>query len=255
MTTLQTIPSNVNLLYSPYAESPYTVGILHPKIVLTELELTDQDKNFIVMHELRHVKNKDNFKLLIIELLICVYWWFPFIYLYRKEVKENIEMDVDFQLVKNQSKVFYKNYSECLISVENKLHYCGSKRFITNFVLLENDILKKRINFLVAEYKIRQLPRALVAVLIIVPFLATSVIFEATYDYTPETEGTFIVDPKNKDDYVLKANNKYYLIIDGKLMGVLKNAEYIKDEELQRLPIKSPHEVPTKIMSQINSSK
>lgn len=241
------IPQNVQMYYSDIPGSPYSVGILKPGIVFSDLDLDVKTQQFIVAHELKHIRNFDNLKKYFIEFLVCIYWWFPLIYLFRKEVDSIIEINVDYQMVKNKPSDVYFQYTDCLIAVAKKLEESIVRRsdyrkncsniHYSNFVIFEGNTLTRRINFLLEEYPVRPTPWILKILLIVLPLMITSVIIEPYYEKTNLTNGTFSIKP-DATTYILKVNNKYYLIVNRKKEIELKNFKKIKDKEIKNLPIR-----------------
>lgn len=236
----KSIPHNTKLYYLPINSTPFNIGIFHPKIIFTKLQLSSSQKQIILQHEIQHVKNHDNLKLYLIELLTCVYWWFPFIYIFKKQIREIIEMNVDFQIVHHTSRTFYQSYTKCLIDVYKKISNNQLEDFNSNFVINEDETLKHRIHFLLAEYKIKQTFWLFKIILIILPLALTSIIIEPFYKETEKTKGTFAIDAKNPKNYILKVKNKFYLIIEGKMVAKIPNPKKVKNmKAFQSLPIKT----------------
>lgn len=91
----QLIPNNIVLNYLNKTESPFVLGILKPRIVFSEVTLSVEEQAYIVQHELNHIKNHDVLKKYLVNLLVSFYWWFPLIYLFRKQVTIILEMESD----------------------------------------------------------------------------------------------------------------------------------------------------------------
>ena len=60
-----------------------------------EIDLHSQMGQQIWRHELYHIQAKHSWDLLFVELLICVFWFNPFLYAYRKEIKTVQEFQAD----------------------------------------------------------------------------------------------------------------------------------------------------------------
>lgn len=68
----------------------------------------------ILIHEACHVKQKHSWDLIIIEVLICVFWINPLIYIYRKFIKQNHEYLAD-DYVLSKKPTDFKNYQHLLL--------------------------------------------------------------------------------------------------------------------------------------------
>ncbi|TCP24352.1 BlaR1 peptidase M56 [Tenacibaculum skagerrakense] len=71
----------------------------------------NKDKHIIIEHEKKHVDYLHTFDLLLTELFIVVFWFNPFVYLYRKSLKSIHEYQVDNELLTHQNinKIDYLN--------------------------------------------------------------------------------------------------------------------------------------------------
>lgn len=232
----KSLPSNVQINYLPLARTPSTMGVFHCKIIFTKLNLSDWEKEVILKHEMQHIKNHDNLKLYLIEFLACIYWWFPFIYLFKRQIKEIIEMNVDFQVVQNYTSSFYQRYTNCLLTVYDKISQRPLTQFNSNFILTEDDTLKNRIIFLLTEPKVKQTCWLFKVILIALPLALTSVIVEPHFSNSSKTAGTFTIDSHNPETYILQVKRNYYLIIKGKMVGKIAKS-VIHSSEIN-LPIK-----------------
>lgn len=243
------IPQKIKLYYSKLPNSPYTFGVIRPGIVFSNLKLSVDDQRFIVGHELEHIRRHDNFKKYVIEILVCIYWWYPLIYLFRREVNSIIEINIDYQMIKNKNSKIYFDYTECLIKVAKQLknftfHSKLQKEIyknsnLSNFVLFQENTLTRRINFLLEEYPVKQTSWALKILLVILPLIITSVIIEPYYDKTKLTEGTFNLKKDQNETFILKDKETYYLIVKGKNLGKIKDFTKLKkDSSFKKLPMK-----------------
>ncbi len=67
----------------------------------------------VLQHEMIHSKQWHTFDILIIELLNCVFWFNPFVWLYKRQIRENHEFIADDQVI--QSGVDITTYSNTII--------------------------------------------------------------------------------------------------------------------------------------------
>lgn len=232
------VPSNVQLNYLPLARTPSTIGVFHCKIIFTKLNLSDWEKEVILKHEMQHIKKHDNLKLYLIEFLICIYWWFPLIYLFKRQVREIIEMNVDFQLVHRGNPGFYQSYTKCLLTVYDKISQRTPTQFNSSFILTEDDTLKNRLIFLLTEPKIKQTFWLLKVALVTLPLTLTSVIVEPYFSNSSKTKGTYTLDSRDPETYILQVKQNYYLIAKGKMLGKINNFRILKSPQIKHLPIK-----------------
>lgn len=235
------IPEQVKLLYLPIRVSPFTLGVMQPKIVLPKIQLTPTEQENIIKHELCHIRSYDVLKRYIIELLVCIYWWLPLIYLFRSQVNQIIEMNVDYQMVKKGSKTEYSKYVHSLMSVASLIatQPQNSQFNFPQFTINEQPTLEDRIFFLLEGYNVRHTSLVFKVVLVLLPLLITSVIIEPEHYDRKDMEGTYSVIPSSHKNYILKKGDKYYLIVKGKNAGRLPNYTGAKDPKLKQLPVRS----------------
>ncbi|MGY3751148.1 M56 family metallopeptidase, partial [Vagococcus acidifermentans] len=106
------------IVYCNNIQSPMVTGILKKYILLPDLNYTDQQMRHIIIHELQHIKNFDIYIELLLEILVITYWWFPPIYLLKRQVELITEMRVDKQVMDLLDPNEYMDYIETLIFVK-----------------------------------------------------------------------------------------------------------------------------------------
>jgi len=221
--------------------SPFVTGILKPRIFLPTY-ITDKDiESNILNHEALHIKNHDLLKKLLLELIECIYWWFPLIYTFKKQSNLIIEMSIDQQVTEHMNSKDYFQYVDSLVSVskasnlQKKVSTFNKDRLISNFTISENNSLSNRIKLLLSEYEYKHTSKYILSLILFLPLLLTSTIFEP-YSASPQKiESTKAIN-KDSNDYVLKKKNHYYLIIGGENMGKISN---LNDESIKGLPIRN----------------
>ena len=75
--------------------SPYVSGLLSPKIHIPEgLNLTEGEYEAVLAHEKEHIRFKDNWARLLLELIEALFWWVPTRGLHRR-IEEGQEVGAD----------------------------------------------------------------------------------------------------------------------------------------------------------------
>lgn len=133
-------------------ESPCTIGIIEPKILLPTARLTSSQTQYVIAHELQHIQRHDCLKSLLIEIIGCLYWCFPPIYILQNQIRELREMKVDKDVVRHQSSDFYFGYIECLIEMAKSVDSTKNAQFNTSFVGSSRRILNQRVGLLLEGY-------------------------------------------------------------------------------------------------------
>ena len=143
-----TIGKKYTVMVSDLVKSPMIFGfnniIFLPDIVLSEKEI----KN-VLYHEIQHIKNHDTFIKLIINALVVVYWWFPPIYSFRRNINSFLEVRVDDQVTSKMSSEERLDYAATLISIQKKIKSKDNNFSTSVFFINDSDnILSFRINYL-----------------------------------------------------------------------------------------------------------
>lgn len=115
------------LCISENCSSPYIFGLASSTIVLPEesLTLSDQDLFYILKHEWQHHLGKDVAVKLLIEILRCIMWWNPLIYLLRHNLNQTLELKCDIGVVRTLTPEQRIHYAETLLHV---LLLCGQDK-------------------------------------------------------------------------------------------------------------------------------
>ena len=134
------------VMISSIVNSPMVFG-LKKIIFLPNVEFTDKELHNIVYHELQHIKNQDIYIKVFINILTMIYWWFPPIYLLRKNIDLFLEIRVDDQVTRKMSTESRLCYTESLINVQRKVKKERNKGYVfSTFINDSSNILSYRIH-------------------------------------------------------------------------------------------------------------
>ena len=113
-------------------KTPLTFGILRPKIILQDHILADEKLlDHVLIHELMHIKKFHILLTHLINIVACLYWYNPFLWLSLKYIDQDIEINCD-KLVVQQLGDTIKNRKEYCMSMLKLLEI---KSNTNNFVL------------------------------------------------------------------------------------------------------------------------
>lgn len=116
-------------------KTPLTFGILKPKIILQDHILADEKLlDHVLIHELMHIKKFHILLNHLVNIVACLYWYNPILWLSLKYIDQDIEINCD-KLVVQQLGDTIKNRKEYCMSML-KLLEIGSNT--NNFVLKLN---------------------------------------------------------------------------------------------------------------------
>jgi len=95
--------------------SPMLIGFFDSVILLPEKEISDDDLENIIRHELTHYKRKDIWVNLWIVIVSAIHWFNPFVHLMAKAVRTDCEMACDEAVVASNDVEWRKGYGETII--------------------------------------------------------------------------------------------------------------------------------------------
>ena len=110
------IKTRVELSCNPLIASPMLIGFFRPRIILPTHELEDKELSYIFVHELIHYKQRDMFYKWLIQIVVCVHWFNPFVYLLEKEVNKSCELSCDEKVIAVLDDKGKREYGDTLIS-------------------------------------------------------------------------------------------------------------------------------------------
>ena len=206
------IKTRVELSCNPLIASPMLIGFFRPRIILPVGEWEDKELSYIFVHELIHYKQRDMFYKWLIQIVVCVHWFNPFVYLLEKEVNKSCELSCDEKVISVLDDTARREYGDILISFlkSNNLY----KSSLASVTLTEGaEQLKERLG---AIMKFRKKSKAIIAITAIFT-VAVCVCFFVTGAYAAPS---VVNDMKTWDNSeilneVLTEDGVYYIFCDG----------------------------------------
>lgn len=215
---------------------PYVAGFFRPVIFLPSVPFSEKEFRYILMHEWQHFKSRDQWKKAVIQLLVCLFWWNPFVYLLRFDVEQVIELRCDQKVLRRLSPEERVNYLRMIGSFCDASLRPAAKE---DMLISELAPLKKR-NPLFSQFEfIRQrlllgmqygqkplLRKALsfiFCLIIILTFLASyTIILQPRYK--PPEQGVPLMNEFPEESFLVEnADGTYIMMIDGKEWGVVSD--------------------------------
>lgn len=154
------IKTRLEVSHNPLIASPIMIGFFRPRIILPTHELSHKELYYIFMHELIHYKQKDMFYKWLIQIVVCVHWFNPFVYLLETEVNKSCELSCDEKVLSVLDDKARREYGDTLISFlkSNNLY----KNTLASVTLTEGaEQLKERLG---AIMKFKKLSKGAVAI-------------------------------------------------------------------------------------------
>ena len=217
---------NVTLRKTDAIEGTVVIGLIQKTVLIPDKVYSEDELRMMFRHECMHIKNKDLWIKLLIQIYCCIFWWNPFAYLLKKDLDLTLEMKCDLNTTKDFSD------EEKLLYVETlKNHSVSHKQipFVVSAELVDGkkkDRLKVRIEKLLSEppNMAKQIAVNMIAAFLLMLIFVSSFIFiwqpnfrkdGLKEEYYELAEGEQIVDDsmayllKNSDgNYTFYVNNE-----------------------------------------------
>lgn len=181
-----------------HIDTPFIMGVIRPRIYLPS-SMDEQDMEYVIAHEMAHLKRRDHLWKPLGFLLLTVYWFHPVLWLAYVLLCRDIELACDEKVIKEMGAAIKKPYSQALIN-------CSvPRRMISACPLAFGEVGVKRRVKSVLNYK---KPAFWLIVVAVIACIAASVCFltdpkdEALPDETTDaaTQNTTAGDGNNKDE-------------------------------------------------------
>ncbi len=224
------IKTGVELSCNPLVASPMMTGFFRPNIVLPVCDLEGKELSYVFMHELAHYKQKDMFYKWLIQIVVCVHWFNPFVYLLEKEVNRSCELSCDEKVISVLDGKARREYGDTLIAFLKSDDLCKSS--FTSVTLTEGaEQLKERLGAIMNFKKKNKVTRILTGVLTLcIVFIAA---FVGGYHVAKASMPTNIDDSlliQSDDVPVMETleikGTTYYLVSDEAQLRAIGTGEY-----------------------------
>ena len=206
------IKTRVEISYNPLIASPMLIGFFRPRIILPTHELEDKELSYIFVHELIHYKQRDMFYKWLIQIVVCVHWFNPFVYLLEKEVNKSCELSCDEKVISVLDDKAKREYGDTLISFlkSNNLY----KSSLASVTLTEGaEQLKERLGAIMKFRKKSKVITAITAIFTVI----VCVCFFVTGAYAAPSVANDMKTWKDSEilNEILTEDGVYYIFCDG----------------------------------------
>ena len=242
---------NIGLRKSDAVSRIMVIGFLKKTILLPDTEFPTAQLEMILRHECTHIKNKDLWLKLLIQIYCCVFWWNPFSYLLKHDLDFSLEMRCDLSVIKNFDDAGVLQYLDTIHSSVKQQTVNNEKRKESFLVCAElsdarkNKELIKRVKAITSEppKKAKQITvNAAAAVLMLAVFAASFVFilqpfygYEADDDLYDLNEGAIVVDDTNS--YLVRQDDGSYLFYYKEYTPEVVSAEEVEQGLYKGYPI------------------
>lgn len=102
------------IYHADHIVTPFVMGIIYPRIYLPT-DLTETEKNYILMHEKHHIKRGDHIFKALFYLTLCVYWFNPMVWAAFYLFVKDMEMSCDEAVMNHMTEDIRAEYSSSLL--------------------------------------------------------------------------------------------------------------------------------------------
>lgn len=118
------IGRTLELGVNPQVSSPMLVGYFHPCIILPDLTVAEKDFPYIIMHELTHYKRRDIWYKWLVQLVVCIHWFNPFVHVMSREIDKACEFACDEAVVRKMGYDHARDYGKTLLDAMTQAGTC-----------------------------------------------------------------------------------------------------------------------------------
>lgn len=206
------IPHNLRLIESALTSVPIMYGFFKPTIVFPVNNFTIKEEYFIIRHELQHYFNRDNWSKLIIEFLCTLYWWNPFIHLFRNQADKILEIKTDFALTKTWEEYERLNYLEFIVKTYRNTMSFNKTPFAVTLIHKNKSTFMSRFELLLSQQKHKYSRVTFLSTSILVSiFFVFSLLFVIQPRYSfPENFANITIDITPDTAYLMKKKDNTF---------------------------------------------
>ncbi|MBR3995218.1 MAG: peptidoglycan DD-metalloendopeptidase family protein [Clostridia bacterium] len=193
--------------------SPLMIGLFKPTLLLPKTEMTPEQLDNVLAHEMTHFKRKDILYKWFICMVKCIHWFNPAIYYINKQVNIECEISCDLAVVKEMS----EEQEICYINTILTLLAAGNLRTaaLTTGMTSDKKTLKRRFTMIKNRKRMKKSTR-IISTILAVALLFTTLFASgvlATTVLGEESNILFIVNGKTIefDNKPFYENNTVYL--------------------------------------------
>lgn len=141
------VKNEVKLVVSEVIDTPFTIGVFHPAIVVPlGMKAFDKaDCRYIIEHELNHIKNHDIVFKFMALLATAINWFNPICYFMYRELSNVSELYCDFCTTKGMDSAQRKRYCHLIVDLATEDENKVTKKYVASLVNNDGRIIERRI--------------------------------------------------------------------------------------------------------------
>ncbi len=123
-------------------DAPLMVGLFRPVLLLPDIEMSEENLKYILLHELTHYKRHDLWYKWFAMLVNTVHWFNPFAYIVSRQIDEECEISCDLSVVANMDEEEQKGYMNTILTLVSRTR-TNPKLFTTAMANNKNQIKRR----------------------------------------------------------------------------------------------------------------
>ena len=104
-------PKRITLLKTDVVKESMTVGFLDKIILIPDIKFDAQELEIILRHECMHIKNRDMWIKLLVEIYCIIFCWNPFAYFLKLDLNNTLETKCDLSVINRFGNIDTKTYA------------------------------------------------------------------------------------------------------------------------------------------------
>ena len=104
-------PKRITLRKTDVTNESMTIGFFDKMILIPDIEFDEQELEIILRHECMHIKNRDMWIKLLVEIYCIIFWWNPFAYFLKLDLNNTLETKCDLSVIDRFSDIDTKAYA------------------------------------------------------------------------------------------------------------------------------------------------
>lgn len=203
----------------PGLDSPAVCGFFSPTVLLPDMEFSEEQLRYILLHELTHFSNRDAWLKLAIAVFQALFWWNPLVYLVGKRFSYILELRCDACTAARFSPEEKAEYADTVLYVtKQSCNPCAGKpEYAFSLAgMSRGKSLISRMELLLSPGSMRKkLSPAFVAAALLLTLLSYSFVVQPE-GYPPEEDlvGAYEITTENAQ-LIQTEDGDYELYIDG----------------------------------------
>lgn len=235
------VKGRIELYTNSLVSSPLLIGFIHPRIVLPDTKLSDDDFYCTILHELTHYQRHDMFYKWLVQLTICLHWFNPCIHMMGKEINRLCELSCDERVISLLPENMRNFYGDMLL---HAIRIGGSyKDSLSCFTLYESkELLKGRLDAII-KYRKKSKRALIVATAVTFVLIGSTVSMGAyaasdnsgfttkhsTSDSAIPHDGTFLFDEDKEYFVYTDPDMKYTIFHEDNVFRILADGATMAD--------------------------